>query len=131
MASYTTNYGLHQWEGADDFLRTDFNTDFGIIDGALGDKVEMIVGSYTGDGAETRVISLGVTPRAVLLECMDGNRGAYCPGGLAVTDGPVRYSSNALPLALSIVEGGFQVSYKQYTNETNKPSEVLRYAAFL
>ena len=35
MASYTSNYGLHQWEPADHFLRSDFNTDFGKIDAAL------------------------------------------------------------------------------------------------
>ena len=54
MASYTANYGLHQWEAADDFLRTDFNTDFGIIDGALAGledgKAETVFGSYTGSG---------------------------------------------------------------------------------
>ena len=36
MANYTQNYGLHQWEPGDSFLRTDFNGDFAKIDGALG-----------------------------------------------------------------------------------------------
>ena len=36
MANYTANYGLHQWEPGDSFLRTDFNGDFAKIDGALG-----------------------------------------------------------------------------------------------
>ena len=40
MATYTTNYGLHQWEASDDFLRTDFNTDFAKIDAALGEKAD-------------------------------------------------------------------------------------------
>ena len=35
MASYTTNYQLHQWEASDSFLRTDFNTDFQKIDAAV------------------------------------------------------------------------------------------------
>ena len=35
MANYTEHYGLHQWVPEDDFLRTDFNTDFALIDAAL------------------------------------------------------------------------------------------------
>ena len=36
MASgYTTNYGLCQWQGADAFLREEFNQDNAKIDGAL------------------------------------------------------------------------------------------------
>ena len=71
MASYTANYGLHQWEATDNFLSTDFNTDFGIIDGALtgleSDKPELVAGSYAGDGAMSRTISLGAAPKAVLV----------------------------------------------------------------
>ena len=37
MATYTPNYGLHQWVPEDQFLRTDFNEDFKKIDTALGD----------------------------------------------------------------------------------------------
>ena len=44
MATYTEHYGLHQWEAADDFLRTDFNTDFQKIDGALGTLAEEVAG---------------------------------------------------------------------------------------
>ena len=36
MAQYTPNYGLHQWEASDSFLRTDFNEDHARIDAALG-----------------------------------------------------------------------------------------------
>lgn len=36
MAQYTPNYGLHQWEAGDSFLRTDFNEDHARIDAALG-----------------------------------------------------------------------------------------------
>ena len=35
MANYTQHYQLHQWEGSDAFLRTDFNEDFKKIDSAL------------------------------------------------------------------------------------------------
>ena len=36
MANFTANYGLHQWEPTDPFLREDFNRDFSTIDAALG-----------------------------------------------------------------------------------------------
>ena len=35
MANYTPNYGLHQWEPGDNFLRTDFNADFAKLDAAI------------------------------------------------------------------------------------------------
>ena len=54
LATYTANYGLHQWEATDDFLRTDFNTDHQLIDAALGElaegKAEAVYGSYAGSG---------------------------------------------------------------------------------
>lgn len=36
MAGFTPNYGLHQWEPTDPFLREDFNQDLFTIDTALG-----------------------------------------------------------------------------------------------
>ena len=36
MATYTPNYGLHQWVPEDKFLRTDFNEDFSKLDIELG-----------------------------------------------------------------------------------------------
>ena len=36
MADFTANYGLHQWEPTDPFLRKDFNQDLSTIDAALG-----------------------------------------------------------------------------------------------
>ena len=93
MASYTANYGLHQWEAADDFLRTDFNTDFGIIDGALGEKAEMVTGSYTGDAVDdstVQTVTLGFQPKLVVFgvadfrydgaEGLDNNCMALYPG---------------------------------------------------
>ena len=97
MATYTENYQLHQWVPEDDFLRTDFNTDFQKIDAALGalstlaggkasqeeldalesslagvrstanSKCRVIAGSYVGDMNVPRTISLGATPQAVFL----------------------------------------------------------------
>ena len=50
MANYTEHYGLHQWVPEDDFLRTDFNTDFALIDAALA-------GLAAADGAESQTRS--------------------------------------------------------------------------
>ena len=81
MASYTTNYQLHQWEASDDFLRTDFNEDFAKIDAGIksaadasasglasldASKAEFVTGNYVGTGG-TQSISLGFQPRAVLV----------------------------------------------------------------
>ena len=90
MANYTPNYGLHQWEPGDDFLRTDFNEDFAKLDAAIkqvadtkadkksteaavlalqtavSQRVEVVTGSYTGNGG-TLNISLGFQPKAVII----------------------------------------------------------------
>lgn len=80
MATNTSNYGLHQWEPSDNFLRTDFNEDLKKIDEALAGKAEqaeiqaalaqraeIINGTYVGDGTEDRDIVLGFKPRMVLI----------------------------------------------------------------
>ena len=105
MATYTEHYGLHQWEPTDDFLRTDFNTDFGKIDaaihgkadtstvedlrGAVERKVEMISGSYTGNG-DRQTIQLGFQPKSVVVATSHYTAAMACPGGsnerLLVTD---------------------------------------------
>ena len=88
MATYTEHYGLHQWEPTDDFLRTDFNTDFGKIDAALhgkadttaleamkgliDEKCKLITGTYVGNGS-TQQIDLGRMPRVAGLGI-----GNYC-----------------------------------------------------
>lgn len=82
MATYTSNYGLHQWEPEDNFLRTDFNEDLKKIDEALVQKAEevtvdalenqvekkaeFVTGSYKGNG-EGQSISLGFQPQAVYI----------------------------------------------------------------
>ena len=49
----TQNYQLHQWEATDDFLRAEFNENFGKLDEAA----RVVVGTYAGDNAESRTIS--------------------------------------------------------------------------
>ena len=82
MATYTPNYGLHQWVPEDDFLRTDFNEDLSKLDTALGKKTEMIVGSYIGtkapDDESTQTINLPDEPKAIFCS---GNDGYFTTGG--------------------------------------------------
>ena len=99
----STNYKLHQWEATDDFLRTEFNENFGTLDTAVRNL--LIAGSYTGSGTDTRTISLGFTPRLVFVitEQADIREGSYTYGGIALKGQPGR--------AVAVVEGGFSVRY--------------------
>lgn len=156
MATYTTNYGLHQWAPSDDFLRTDFNEDFKKIDtvikgteqslrtdfkedveridtalktteqslrndlnGAvsrlettLQRKVEIVIGTYTGNGAEEQAIQLGFPPLAVLVENSEGQRGA---------EGYYRFGGLILPghtCLIGRIQGNSFVVYNSYDNIT-------------
>ena len=82
VASYTQNYQLHQWEGSDAFLRTDFNEDFKKIDSGIAQvvgtvqaldksKCRIIIGSYAGNAkgsiTQSQDINLGAAPQAVFI----------------------------------------------------------------
>ena len=140
MASYTTNYQLHQWEASDSFLRTDFNTDFQKIDAAIkgvetaantalalkADKTELtqacgaldeakcetLTGSYTGNGANTRTIDLGCAPRAVFI------------------DDELAVPGMAGSYLLSLTASGFQVRDSLGTS-TNSSGETYYYLALV
>lgn len=93
MATFTEHYGLHQWDPEDNFLRTDFNTDFQKIDEALSGtakvllgKVELIVAIYLGNGEETNTVELGFSPVAVIIS----NDGQLSGGIMGVRDGNER-----------------------------------------
>ena len=140
MATYTSNYQLHQWVPGDNFLRTDFNTDFQKIDAAVkgvetaantalalkADKTELtqacgaldeakcetLTGSYTGNGANTRTIDPGCAPRAVFV------------GEFLAVPG---MTSNYL---LSLTASGFQVRDSLGTS-TNSSGETYYYLALV
>ena len=141
--NYTTNYQLCQWEATEKVLRTDFNEDNQKIDAALSahdtalagkvssgelaaldqrttaleNRSTLITGTYKGDGAASRTISLGFTPKAVLVMPATGHMSdaylGYRYGGLALGQSPVTTSwgSEAGDPVLNITEGGFQVYY--------------------
>ena len=88
MASnHTEHFSLNQWQADDQVKRTDFNEDNAKIDAALNDlsgglaekattaaletvskKLAampcLVTGTYTGDGTDSRLISLGFQPKA-------------------------------------------------------------------
>ena len=104
MAQYTENLGLHQWEPEDNFLRSDFNEDFGKIDAALGAletgsatrtelsqarqaleqliaaRSRMAVGYYSGNGGTT-TINVGFKPRFVLIRNSGNSTSAFVVEG--------------------------------------------------
>ena len=77
----TQNYQLHSWVPEDKFLRAEINENFARLDGSA----RVVVGSYEGDGAAERTISLGFQPKVVL--------------DVVFRDAP----------ALSVTAGGFRV----------------------
>ena len=131
MASYTEHYGLHQWEPGDDFLRTDFNTDFEKIDAALGAKCGMVTGSYLGDGEADRTVILPFSPQAVILSSSEGETYRYpeTTGGVAVSGHPLASYHYADP-CLTLVENGFQVGQSDRNVNTNENGTTYNYAAF-
>ena len=140
--NYTQNYQLNQWEAADRVQRTDFNADNAKLDAAIQAQadalaaersvreaadqsirmslVKLAAGSYTGDGADSRTIYLGFTPKAVLLMLPDGKNGDEfsCYGGFAVQDSPAIYTITYL----EIVENGFRLTQGYREGRYNYPN---------
>lgn len=91
-------------------------------------KCEVRFGSYTGDGALSRTIALGFTPKAILTSATtarDSGNSFY--DGLALPGKPVRYSTSEV---LAIVENGFSIRSSSYTECTNKSGIEYNYIAF-
>ena len=96
----------------------------------------VLIDSYTGDGAETRFINLGVTPKAVLV--CSSKYGFHSDGemygGLAITGTPCKYGD--IPI-VEIVNNGFNVGYRDTSSTqdedacTNVSSELYSYIAFI
>ena len=119
----TTYYGLRRWGGRDLIDLEEVNGNFDGLDEALhegltglegaleeldGRKPDLSAGAYTGDGAASQFISLGFTPKAVLVVPANGNM-TNLNGGLAVTGCPAAYSTYNM---LAVEEGGFRAYYR-------------------
>ena len=68
----TENYQLHAWGAEDEEMLGEINENFGIIDDWLGEKAEVVIGSYTGTGEEVQFIDLGFRPKALLITDKEG-----------------------------------------------------------
>ena len=142
MADYTEHYQLHQWVPTDDFLRTDFNTDFAKIDAALGEKADAatlaekcgaVTGTYIGDGAASKAINLGFSPKAVILREAEAAAPRLRAGGGAGRGGGVKGGG-----VVGLTDQGFTVHYKVFyigANQnisspyTNREGETYTYLA--
>ena len=101
------------------------------------DLTKITFGTYTGDGANTRTVSLGFTPKAVLV--MQDWGAMYdtsetkdaIVGGLALPNAPV---ARGAAVAVEIVSNGFQVRYRtdhaSFYVYTNRDAFPYRYIAF-
>ena len=86
----------------------------------------VIFGTYTGDGANSKIINLGFTPVAVEIWSSDGKQGYYNDyahysyGGLMFTNNPITCGEL---IVAEIVDGGFKI----YSHYEGGISSDLRY----
>ena len=132
MSTTTQNYGLHQWEAGDNFLRTDFNEDNAKIDAALAGTLKIVTGQYEGTYAGgatlvTQQIELGFRPKAVIIFPHSENMNGYWTHSALVLDG----SSNN---GATINDSGFEVTGQTnlaYSSDINQAHcNPYRYIAF-
>ena len=138
--TYTENYELNQWQKSDRIMMEDFNSDNAKIDAALAGLTKLAFGTYTGNDAATRVITLPFTPKVVWLAHERGQTFYYSGttheywGGLILAGAPIKDSNDNTVAA--VVTNGFEVRfgsdlteyYKQYWY-TNRSDNTYRYFA--
>ena len=96
-------------------------------------KCEVVFGSYTGNGAESRTIALGFYPKAVFVIPQSGQmffdniqtHEGY--GGLALRNSPCFFSQGSLHI--QITNNGFSVFSNEYSS-TNQNNMKYFYIAF-
>lgn len=115
--------------------------------GNIGNYVKVVAGYYTGDGSESRFITLGFTPKAVYVVqnygYPFGGYPTYNPsqnyfyGGLAVTGSPAITSVTKVNM-VNISTNGFYVyvnnalhNSSTYGANTNEANIIFNYVAFL
>ena len=149
----TQNYQLHGWAFGDEFPRAELNANFTKLDTALkaeetaraaavtaeanarksavAERALVVTGSYTGDGMADRTISLGFTPKALLLMARDGRtsyftgNGYATYGGLALPGKPL-YRFNSTNTIVEIVANGFHI-LGTYNNSAYCNAENMAY----
>lgn len=115
--------------------------------GNIGNYVKVVAGYYTGDGSESRFITLGFTPKAVYVVqnygYPFGGYPTYSPsqnyfyGGLAVTGSPAITPATKVNM-VNISTNGFYVYVNNtlydsstYGANTNEANIIFNYVAFL
>ena len=98
----------------------------------LGGKCEIIAGYYDGNEAASQIISLGRTPKAVLVMAqawgLAYRLSADCYGGLAMNNSPAIYRN--LYTVVSIVQNGFEVYYNSTQEVCTNGKFRYQYIAF-
>lgn len=91
-----------------------------------------VVGTYTGDGAASRDISLGFTPRAVFCVQLGYMFTSGGQAALAVTGRPASANNGTNP-KLTIIDGGFTVYYVSGTSnyqQMNSNNQIYSWIAW-
>jgi len=104
--------------------------DADMVDGKHASDLTPVTGTYTGDGASSRTISLGFTPSIVMVE-RKGVAIAEIERAIATSEQNA-YHPDQSTLLLSITSGGFIVYYSASgaTVKTNTSGSVYKYIAF-
>ena len=114
-------------------LQTIINGRFSTVNSAiegLEDRVETVIGSYTGNATYPRTISIGFTPKAVLVEQQSSQRveGSVVHGGLITPDMPLVHQSRTYT---EVVTNGFRFTSESGAsyNHMNRSGERYTYLA--
>ena len=96
---------------------------------SLAHKCELYCGAYTGDGADSQMITLGFTPKAVLaiLNGYSLNYSSDTYGGLAVAGFPACSGGNKL---IEIIQDGFLAYNSTNRLRANISDSICHYIAF-
>ena len=103
LANYTEHYGLHQWVPEDDFLRTDFNTDFALIDTALA-------GLAAADSAQTSALAAAKTALQGSITSGDNNLSLALSQAQTALQNAITSGDNAQAAALSQAQAALQAA---------------------
>ena len=103
LANYTEHYGLHQWVPEDDFLRTDFNTDFALIDAALA-------GLAAADGAESQTRSQEDGELSAAITAGDNAQASALASAKTALQNAITSGDNAQASALAAAKTALQNS---------------------
>ena len=108
----------------------DLKADQTALEAAISTIPRIVTGTYTGDGAMSRTISLGFTPKAVFVitahgQVYDFYSGRLYYGGLALQGHPLQWINPTVDeKAMEIVDGGFMVFYNTIYNGQNSYTNV-------